>query len=119
MPSRAAERVRAYYRCVDADDVDGLLELFAPDAVYRRPGYESMRGRDALEAFYRNERVIEKGRHTVVTVTQELPRIAVAGRFSGRLRDGREVSLEFADFFTLDGDGRFSSRETYFYAPLV
>jgi len=115
----AADLVRSYYQRVDAGDVDGVLDLFDPEAVYRRPGYEPMRGRDALDAFYRSERVIEHGTHTVVTVTEQLPRVAVSGEFTGTLRSGKQVSLEFADFFTVGTDGRFSHRETYFYSPLV
>lgn len=117
--SRAEELVRSYYRRVDAGDVGGVLDLFAPDAVYRRPGYDPMRGRGDLETFYRNERVIENGTHTVVTVTEQLPRVVVSGEFTGTLKDGKQVVLEFADFFTVGPDGRFSRRETYFYSPLV
>ena len=40
--------VREYYRLVDADDVDGLLALFADDAVYCRPGHPTMQGRADL-----------------------------------------------------------------------
>ncbi|WP_245654588.1 nuclear transport factor 2 family protein [Streptomyces violens] len=119
VPSKAEELVRSYYERVDADDVDGLLGLFSEEAVYRRPGYEAMNGRAELEAFYRGERVIRKGSHTVHTITEQLPRVAVSGSFSGELKDGRQVSVEFADFFTLESDGRFGRRETFFYAPLV
>lgn len=117
--STGEDLVRSYYERVDVDDVDGILELFAPDAVYRRPGYEPMRGREAMEAFYRDERVIDHGRHTVVTVTEQMPRVVVSGTFTGTLKNGSRITLEFADFFTLGGGGRFSRRDTYFYAPLV
>jgi hypothetical protein len=33
--------------------------------------------------------------------------------------DGSEVDLRFADFFTLDAEGRFTERETFFFAPMV
>lgn len=115
----AEDLVRSYYERVDADDVDGILALFSPDAVYRRPGYEPMRGRGELESFYRNERIIERGTHTVTTVTEQLPRVAVSGEFTGMLKNGRQVTLEFADFFTIGSDDLFIRRDTYFYAPLV
>ncbi|MDT0440129.1 MULTISPECIES: nuclear transport factor 2 family protein [Streptomyces] len=110
---------RTYYSKVDAGDVDGLLDLFTADAVYRRPGYEPMRGRQSLNSFYRGERVIAEGRHEVLSMTAESPRVAVTGTFSGVLKDGSRVRLAFADFFTAGADGLFTHRETYFYAPLV
>ncbi len=113
------DRVERYYRLVDADDVDGLLDLFAPEAVYCRPGYEPFVGRDALRAFYEGDRVIESGRHTVDHTVVGPESVAVHGRFEGTLRDGSTASLRFADFFTFADDGRFATRDTFFFAPLV
>lgn len=110
--------VQEYYERVDAQDVEGLLTLFAEDAWYERPGYDRLRGRSALSAFYSETRVIESGRHTIGRTVQSGDCVAVEGQFSGRLKDGREVSLRFADFFLLDG-GLIRGRRTYFYAPLV
>ncbi|MFJ9418933.1 nuclear transport factor 2 family protein [Streptomyces sp. NPDC101227] len=113
-------KVREYYRLVDATDVPGLIALFTEDAVYRRPGYAPMRGHRGLRAFYTGERVIESGRHTVTSVVVQGERSAVTGVFEGVLKDGSEVSLEFADFFLHDdADQRFRRRDTYFFAPLV
>ncbi len=113
-----AAAVEAYYERVDANDTDGLLELFAEDAWYERPGYDRLTGRPALRAFYSGTRVIDSGRHTISRVVEGRNCVAVEGRFEGRLKDGREVSLGFADFFDLDGE-RIGGRRTYFYAPLV
>jgi ketosteroid isomerase-like protein len=110
--------VREYYRLVDADDVDGLLALFADDAVYSRPGHPTMRGRADLARFYGGERVIARGRHTLDQVVVHNPQIAVTGSFEGVLKDGTEVGLRFADFFVFDGP-RIVRRDTYFFAPLV
>lgn len=110
--------VQEYYERVDAQDVEGLLALFAEDAWYERPGYERLLGRQALSAFYAGARVIESGRHTIVRTVESGGCVAVEGQFSGRLKDGSDVSLRFADFFLLDG-GLICGRRTYFYAPLV
>lgn len=110
--------VQAYYDRVDANDVDGLLELFAENAWYERPGYDRFTGRPALRAFYSGARVIESGRHTISRTVEGRDCVAVEGRFEGRLKDGRDVSLRFADFFELDGE-RIGGRRTYFYAALV
>jgi ketosteroid isomerase-like protein len=111
--------VRRYYQLVDADDVTGLINLFAPDACYHRPGYEPLSGRTELERFYRGERVIERGAHTITGIVAADSDIAVQGEFSGVLRDGREVSLRFADFFSFGSGDLFARRDTYFFAPLV
>jgi ketosteroid isomerase-like protein len=114
-----ADAVRRYYTLVDAGDVVALVALFAPDAVYERPGYEPLEGSAAIEAFYRNERVIRDGHHTVEALFTDSPRVATKGRFEGSLRDGRPVSVRFADFWTFQADGRVARRETFFFAPLV
>jgi steroid Delta-isomerase len=114
----AATTIRRYYELVDAGDVDALVALFAPDIVYRRPGYPPIEGQQALRAFYEGERVIEEGRHSVTSLLSNGDEIAVEGTFAGRLRDGREVNLRFADFFSLEGR-LIARRDTYFDAPLV
>lgn len=114
-----AARTRDYYALVDAGDVAGVLDWFADDCVYRRPGYEPMRGRHALEAFYGGERVIESGSHTLDQLLVDGASVAVRGRFEGRLRDGSQVTVGFADFIDYDADGRAVERRSYFEAPAV
>lgn len=113
------DHVRSYYELVDNDDVAGLLDLFAPDATYRRPGYDDLRGRSGLEAFYRHERIIESGRHTVLSCVVEQTEAFVRGSFVGTLTDGSSASLEFADYFSFDDARLIERRQSYFFAPLV
>lgn len=113
------ERTRHYYATVDAGDVTGVLDWFADDAVYHRPGYPPMRGRRALQEFYAGERVIESGRHTLDQVLVDGSSVAVRGRFEGRLRDGSAASVGFADFIDYDADGRAVERRSYFDSPAV
>jgi steroid Delta-isomerase len=117
--SAAVAHVRRYYELVDRGDVDGLVALFAPDATYHRPGYQPMVGHRGLTGFYRGERVIREGKHTLSTVVAHGRDVAVHGEFRGVLRDEREVSLRFCDFFVLGPDGRFTRRDTFFFAPMV
>ncbi|RNH93527.1 nuclear transport factor 2 family protein [Micromonospora aurantiaca] len=112
-------RVRSYYDLVDRGDITRLVQLFAEDAVYQRPGYPPIRGRGELERFYREERVIKSGRHTVESVMSSPSRVAVTGSFAGTLHGGQDVTLRFADFFNFGDDGKFSRRDTYFFTPLV
>ncbi|WP_369275978.1 nuclear transport factor 2 family protein [Streptomyces sp. R11] len=110
--------VREYYRLVDDGDVTGLLQLFEPTAEYSRPGYEGLTGA-ALERFYRHERVIRTGRHVISKAIIQGGEVAVHGTFRGMLHNGAEISVRFADFFTVTPLGTFSARTTFFYTPLV
>lgn len=117
--SEFAERVRRYYTLVDANDVPGIAALFAPDAVYRRPGYEPMVGRDSIRAFFGGERVIADGRHEITELVEGDGAVAVRGTFEGTLEDGSAATAEFADFFTPSPDGLFRRRTSYFHVPLL
>ncbi|MFJ2116076.1 MULTISPECIES: nuclear transport factor 2 family protein [unclassified Streptomyces] len=115
----AEGRVNRYYTLVDTGRFDELVALFAPDAVYERPGYEPLEGRAALTDFYTSRRVIAQGRHRLTRVVVDGGNVAAEGIFAGTLRSGDEVSLRFSDFFTVGADGLFSHRVTYFFSELV
>ncbi len=110
--------ITEFYALVDAGDTDGLCALFAPDAHYVRPGYPDLHSREAIAHFYRYDRVISSGRHTLdhafVDCNGPDARIAVCGSFAGRKRDGSAVAHRFAEFFTLGSEGLFTERETFF-----
>ncbi|MFI6761063.1 nuclear transport factor 2 family protein [Micromonospora sp. NPDC050417] len=112
-------RVERYYTVVDDNDLGELLDLFTGDATYHRPGYPPLVGRHRLAEFYGAERVIRRGRHTLCSVVADGRRVAVWGEFAGTLNDGSRVELRFADFFVAADDGRFSRRDTFFFAPMV
>ncbi|WP_068265921.1 nuclear transport factor 2 family protein [Janibacter limosus] len=113
------DAVRRYYDLVDAADVEGVLDCFADDAVYHRPGYAPMIGRDALGAFYGGERVIADGRHELDEMVVDGRRVAVHGRFVGTLKDGSAAQVGFADFWVLDEQGRARTRHSFFDTPAV
>lgn len=113
------EATLRYYRAVDAGDVDGVIDWFAEDATYHRPGYPPMVGRDALRAFYAGDRVIASGSHRLDQLLVDGPAIAVRGVFTGRLKDGSEVSVGFCDFVDYDAQGRAVQRRSYFDTPTV
>jgi steroid delta-isomerase len=110
--------VRRCYELVDANDVPALVALFQPDAVYCRPGYPPFVGRDQIHGFYAMGRKFRGGKHALTALLDSGDRVAVHGEFSGELRDGGEMQLRFADFFEIGDDGRFSRRDTYYFAPL-
>lgn len=114
-----AVAVRRLYELIDADDVPAMLDLFAEDAVYRRPGYDPIVGRAGLARFYRRDRIIREGRHTVAVVIADGRDAAAHGRFRGVLKSGEPLDLRFAEFLTTGPDGRFATRQTYYFAPLA
>ena len=107
-----------YYETVDTRGPEDVVALFARDALYRRPGYETFVGRPSLLSFYGGQRVIERGRHVVKVLLVDGDRVAVEGEFEGFLRDGSEVNLRFADFFRFT-EGLIAERASYFDVPAV
>lgn len=114
-----AEATRRYYRAVDAGDVEGVLAWFAEDAVYHRPGYEPMRGRETLRAFYGSARLIESGSHRLDQLLVQGRSTAVRGVFTGLLKDGSHVAIGFSDFVDYDEAGLAVERRSYFDVPGV
>jgi steroid Delta-isomerase len=119
LADQITETIRRYYKLVDQGDVDGLLGLFADRAIYQRPGYAPIVGRSQLVEFYANQRVISTGEHAVVKILVDAGNVAVEGTFAGRLKDGSEVGLRFADFFVVDDSLHIKARNTYFFTPMV
>jgi len=110
--------IRHYYDLVDANDVAGLVALFQPAATYCRPGYHDLVGHADIADFYTRQRKFRAGAHTLTAVLDDGDRVAVHGSFRGELHDGGAMDLRFADFFEIGPDGRFSRRDTYYFAPL-
>jgi ketosteroid isomerase-like protein len=113
------DAVEDYYAHIDAQDLASVIHLFADDAVYCRPGYEPLVGTTSIEAFYRHTRVIQGGEHQIEVLVQEGRDVAVRGVFRGRLRNGTEVDVRFADFWCFNRECRVARRDTYFFAPAV
>jgi ketosteroid isomerase-like protein len=111
--------VRRYYELVDEGDVPGLVALFDEDAVYHRPGYPPLRGKEELTRFYSGQRVIKEGRHTLEALVAADDGVAVHGHFKGVLHSGEAAETRFADFFRFAPDGTFSRRDTFFFVPLI
>ena len=110
--------IRRYYELVDANEVADLVALFQPGATYCRPGYPELVGHADITHFYARQRKFRSGQHALIAVLDTGERVAVHGSFRGELHDGRTMELRFADFFEIGDDGRFSRRDTYYFAPL-
>ncbi|MFC7072724.1 nuclear transport factor 2 family protein [Halovenus rubra] len=111
MSSTPAATVREYYELVDAGRYDTLVELFATDVRYERPGQDVIEGQDSLRQFYFDERPLDDGSHTLHDVVVNDETVAVRGQFTG-IQNGESVSFEFADFHEF-ADGKIHRRYTF------
>lgn len=118
-PTDPVEMAVRHFDLIDAGDMQAMVQLFEPEAVYLRPGYEPLLGRGEILHFYTHVRAIREGWHSIDTAIAWDGQVAVRGGFSGALHDGRPIDLRFSDFFTVGPNGRFSRRETFFFAPLA
>lgn len=105
------QRVKDYYRLVDAADYAAMYALFSDDIIYQR--CESViQGMRAMRHFYEHERQIS-GAHTLNTLITQGNLTVACGIFIGSNRQGESIHLEFADFFTFAADGTITTRSTY------
>ncbi|AOT62606.1 MULTISPECIES: nuclear transport factor 2 family protein [Streptomyces] len=108
--------VTALLDIIDDGRWDDLPSVLAPQCVIERPGAEPLVGLARIERFYRHERPVAAGRHTVERLLADAEAAACWGTFSGTDRDGRAVAARFADTYLLEG-GRISRRTTYLHGP--
>lgn len=110
--------VQKLFQAVDSRDWSSLAEVFAPEVIYERPGYPAFVGLDHLLRFYSEERVVAEGRHELVSVIVEDDQCACWGRFVGTHRDGSDIDVSFADFYTF-ANGRIRTRRSFFFRPAI
>lgn len=123
MSNQSVQGVRAavqgYYDALDREDIDGVLDFFSGEILYRRPGYQPITGLEGLRAYYTKDRLLASGRHVVRALIVEGQAVAAHGTFEGELKSGERTTTGFAAFFTFDGGGRISEHTTYFFVPAV
>ncbi|WP_337860140.1 nuclear transport factor 2 family protein [Ferroplasma sp.] len=107
------ELVKKYYAAVDAGDLETLFSVFADDIVYKRPGYEPLVGMEKFQEFYKSNRVIKEGHHTLSNIVVKDPYVIVEGEFNGILKDGKKSHTTFVDVYTFS-KGKATKRHTYF-----
>lgn len=101
MTTERDETARAYYRAIDSDAYDELVDLLAPEFFHYRPD-QTLDGRERFIEFMRKERPIINTRHAVdaIYASDNEPEVAVRGRL---LRDD-ECLFEFVDVFRFEDD---------------
>lgn len=110
--------ISEYYTHIDAGDLSAALSCFASDAVYRRPGYAALTGRESIEDYYRSTRIIGHGQHDIEVIIANGDEVAVRGAFRGVSHAGEPLSVRFADFWRFSGH-LIIERNTYFDAAAV
>lgn len=116
--SQAKNLVNQLFTIIDGSNFDELKQVFTPDCVYERPGYEPLAGLPRLETFYRDERIIAYGKHHVTAVTCGDSHVICYGEFIGESRDGKHLQERFADVYELQND-KIHKRTTYFFRPAI
>lgn len=113
MPGTTQElTLERYYEFIDAEQYTELFELFSDDITYHRPGQPPLEGKAEFERFYREDRPLEDGSHTIEEYIVDGDRVCVRGRFEGTL-NGDPVSFGFADIHQFNDDGVIVERWTY------
>lgn len=79
----AIARVIRHFDLIDTGDVASMVFLFAPDAIYHRPGHEPFLGRSGIRDFYTRIRPIRSGRHSLETAIAHGRNVSVHGAFRG------------------------------------
>jgi len=103
--------VRDYYRHIDQVDIDWVLALFAPDAVYERAD-ATYAGIAAISRFFREERQI-RGVHAIEHVWTDTDSVVALGEFRGVGAAGDARRVRFTDIWHFDGDERVQRRQTF------
>ena len=110
--------IETMFRAVDDEAWSRLESVYHPACVYERPGFARLQGLAEVMRFYRQERPIRSGVHSIEDVVESERTACAVGMFDGRLKSGEDLSLRFADHYVFK-DGRIAARRTFFYAPLA
>jgi ketosteroid isomerase-like protein len=111
-------QIREMFRKVDGSEWGALPEFFHADIVYERPGYSPLVGLERVLRFYREERVIACGKHSIDRVVVGDGAGACWGRLEGTLKDGSPTDERFADVYLFEG-GKIRSRRSFFFRPAI
>jgi branched-chain amino acid aminotransferase len=113
-----SELITRLFETVDSRQWEGLKNFFCDEMIYERPGYDPLVGRERVEKFYREERVIASGKHLLDNIIVNESSGACWGRFVGVHKNGAALDERFADCYTFQ-DGKIKTRKSYFFRPAV
>jgi ketosteroid isomerase-like protein len=108
---------KGLFSCIDGGDWAWHSDFLHDEAIYGRPGYEPFVGKPAIVDFCLTKRIVSLGQYCVEKVLSEGANITCSGSFSGVAKDGRNLSMRFADVHRIR-DG-IDLRWTFFDSPVV
>lgn len=106
------------FLAIDRRDWNAFAELFHPDIVYERPGYDAFSGIERLLRYYREERILAAGEHYIERIVIDDDYGACWGRFVGVKKDGTPADVLFSDIYCFE-QGKIKTRRSYFFSPAV
>jgi len=99
---RPSELVQAYFDRLNAEDWDGLAELFHPEAELEAPGFPRTKGRDQVSAYFRSAlSIYPEHFDDPVRVIVAGDTVTVNIHYEGRLAGGQRLSFDAVDVFDL------------------
>ena len=104
-------RIQEYYRRVDANDIDWVVDLFADDAVYARAN-SRFEGKETIAGFFRSDRKI-RGTHGIESTCAIDDLVFAKGEFVGVGDAGDDRRVRFFDVWQFEPGGKVTLRETY------
>lgn len=109
-PQFYSDLIHRYYDKIDKGDVEWVIAMFAPAAIYERADAK-LDGHDAIAEFYRSGRKIT-GTHLIDEPIVSGDTVIVRGVFDGKGADGSSKHVRFSDIWRFEGR-LVVSRQTY------
>lgn len=118
MSNANEQLVRDMFEVIDGAQWDRLGAYLAPGIVYERPGYEPLKGIDEVLRFYRDVRIVARGRHELWRIVAADEATICWGRFTGTSKRGESLDERFADIYIVS-DRKVATRTTYFFRAAI
>jgi steroid delta-isomerase len=106
---------RTYFERVTKGDVEGILSLFADDALLINPmtGEQGIRGKEALRAFYQNLTSSLVDYHAGPTdIIIDGNKLVAPLHLAGKTKDGNPIEMNNLNFWTFE-NGKFKVLRIY------
>jgi steroid delta-isomerase len=107
---------RAYFERVTKGDIEGILSLFADDAMLINPmtGEQGVRGKEALRAFYTNLTSSLVDYHAGPTdIIIDGNKLVAPLHLEGKTKDGAPIVMNNLNLWTFDEQGKFRALRIY------
>jgi steroid delta-isomerase-like uncharacterized protein len=106
--------IREYLKRVNAEDVDGTLELWHEDCVFNVPFQGTLRGKEALRGFYcALPKAYSQHKDEMLDIVVDGNKVAVRILVDNTTHDGKVIKFEAIDWMTLE-DGKIKSVAAFF-----